>query len=256
MAFSKKHWLYAAVFVILLCVSLGAFLVWRASQPVGTKTVYLLPEPNPKRAELLKRAFQPQRRTYSTRLSHEATEETTTDESLETAGAELSSQGTESADTDLESALLKLREETAGENSYFPPVPEGYPLDLPPVWLDVLGYQKGDMPRHEAIDRVLIKLWNQDIRGFKSGAFRRNDGKVYPLYPDVLYIGWDEAVVNDEVGRPISVRYIASSLGTHAREFDLEDFISGEWKNKYPDTKFVAYEDAGYDPDTFLNEDD
>ena len=51
MAFLKRHWLYASVgLVVLLCVSLGTFLAWRANQPVEPKTVYALPKPNPKRA--------------------------------------------------------------------------------------------------------------------------------------------------------------------------------------------------------------
>lgn len=46
MAFTKKHWLFASVAIILLSASLGAFLAWRANRPVETKTVYALPERN------------------------------------------------------------------------------------------------------------------------------------------------------------------------------------------------------------------
>ena len=63
MAFLKRHWLYTSVgLVVLLCVALGAFLAWRASQPVETKTVYVMPEPNPERTHILKRALRPPRR--------------------------------------------------------------------------------------------------------------------------------------------------------------------------------------------------
>ena len=41
---------------------------------------------------------------------------------------------------------------------------------------------------------------------------------------------------------------IVSSLGSQARPFDTDDFITGEWKNKYPGVKFVDYADAGYYP--------
>ena len=58
MSFVKRHWLCATVLGALLCVLLGAFLV--SSQPVEPKTVYLLPKPNPVRAELLARALQPE----------------------------------------------------------------------------------------------------------------------------------------------------------------------------------------------------
>ena len=47
MSLAKKHWLYAAVGVVLFCVLVGAFLASRTRQPVKTKTVYALPEPNP-----------------------------------------------------------------------------------------------------------------------------------------------------------------------------------------------------------------
>ena len=58
--FLKRHWLYASVgLVVFLCVVLGAFLVWRANQAVEPKTTYVLPKPNPKRAEILERASQP-----------------------------------------------------------------------------------------------------------------------------------------------------------------------------------------------------
>ena len=66
MSLARKHWLYAAVAVVSFCILLGAFLAWRASQPVETKTVYALPEPNPKRAELLKRVKLPPRRVNTT----------------------------------------------------------------------------------------------------------------------------------------------------------------------------------------------
>ena len=142
------------------------------------------------------------------------------------------------------------------EKRDFPPVPEGFPSDLTPVWLTLPGYQKGDMPEHELIYRVLIKLWNQGERGFINGAFRHNDGKVYPLYPDVVYVKWGYSVTYDEGGNPTPYRYIVTSMGTHARDFNTEDFVTGDWETKYPGTKFVAYEDAGYDPYTFLTDDD
>lgn len=145
-------------------------------------------------------------------------------------------------------------DETAEEKRDFPPVPEGFPSDLTPVWLTLPGYQKGDMPEHELIYRVLIKLWNQGERGFINGAFIY--GKVYPLYPDVVYVKWGYAVTHDEGGNPTPYRYIATSMGTHARDFTTEDFVTGDWETKYPGTKFVAYDDAGYDPYTFLTDDD
>ena len=255
MFFLKRRWLLVVGLVVLLCVALGTFLVWRANQPVELKTVYALPEPNPERAEILKRALQPPKRAYAAKASNkEATTGNATAESLEADSGESSSQENDFEEGNLESMLAELDKETVERNSDFPPVPEGFPL--PPVWTTIPGYEKGDMPDHELIYRVLIKLWNQGDRGFQDGMLDINNGRVYPMYPDVLYVEWHDTVFEDELGNSRIVRYIASSAGTHKRGFELEDFITGEWKSKYPDTKFVTYEDAGYDPHTFLTDDD
>ena len=58
----KKRRLCIIALVLAICVSLGAVLMIRASAPVETKTVYLLPKPNPERAEILKLvSLQPRR---------------------------------------------------------------------------------------------------------------------------------------------------------------------------------------------------
>ena len=256
MAFLKRHWLYASVgLVVLLCVSLGTFLAWRANQPVEPKTVYALPKPNPKRAEILKQALQPPKRAYTPKASRdEATVNDAPAGNLQSANSESSSQDNDFEDEDLESALMEIDEETAEGNSDFPPVPEGYPFT--PIWLGILGYKKGDKPEHEIAERVLMKLWKQGERGFTGGVFDRGNGKVYLLYPDVLYVEWAEEIIDNGDGNPLKFNMIVSSTGTKSRPFHVDDFITGEWKNKYPSVEFVEYQDAGYDPDTFLTEDD
>ena len=112
MVFVKKHCLYSGVLVMLLCVALGTFLVWRASQPVEPKTVYALPKPNPERAEILKRALQPPKRAYAPKASgDESTTDSTTTASLEFASTESLSQDNDFDDTDFEAVLLALDEE-------------------------------------------------------------------------------------------------------------------------------------------------
>ena len=157
----KKRRLCIIALVLAVCVSLGAVLMIRASAPVEPKTVYLLPKPNPVRAEILKRALQPPKRAYTTTdVAYErATTGSTTAESLEVDSGESSSQESDFEDEDLESILAALDAETVERNSDFPPVPDGY--SFTPVWIKRPGYQKGDMPDHEVLDRVLIKLWNQ-----------------------------------------------------------------------------------------------
>ena len=156
--------------------------------------------------------------------------------------ANSSSYDNELNDPEYIAALLEL-EGAGAENNDFPPAPEGFPY--PPVWTRIPGYQKGKMPEVELIGRVLVKLWNQGIRGFESGAY--SDEKVYPLYHDVMYVRWAETYNG--------IPYIQAGLGTYTRYFDIEDFVDGSWQDKYPNTQFVPFDEAGYNSYTILNDD-
>ena len=212
-------------------------------------------EPNPKRAEILKQALQPPKHVYATTtFNEETTTEDTTVGSLDDSSGESSSQESEFEDEDLEAMLAQLDRETAEEKGDFPPVPEGFPFT--PVWLRIPDYKKGDKLGDEQVARVLIKLWNQGDHDFQGGVLRGTDKKIYPIYPDVLYVQWKEKVIEHEGGSLTPVRYIASSIGPFLPEFDAVDIVTGDLESKYPDTRFVSYEQAGYDPDTFLAEND
>ena len=217
MPFLKRRWLLVVGLVVLLCVAVGVFLVWHANQPVEPKTVYVMPEPNPERAEILKRALQPPRRAYVPKTSSdEATTEDTGGESFDDTGGESSSQESEFEDDAIESMLAELDEETVEEKGDFPPVPNGFPSNLTPIWFTP-GYKKGDEPEYESIYRVLIKLWNQGDYSFSAGAIA--NGRVYPIYPDMLYVEWDETTVEDGNGEPIPVRYIFKHHGGRPPRF-------------------------------------
>lgn len=256
MVFLKRHWLFASAgLVVLLCVALGVSLVWRANQPVEPKTVYAMPEPNSERAEILKRALQPPPRVYTAKASSdEAATDNTNDDSLQTV-KESSSRETKFGDTDHESMLAAIHEEPAEEKGDFPPIPDDFPSHFKPVWLAFPGYKKGDMLEHELMYRVLIKLWNQGDHGFVDAVTQ--SGRVYPIYPDVVYIRWVESEIGtDEDGNPITARYIGQTTGTEALRFKPSDFLTGAWKTKYPSFSLVEFDDAGYDPYTFLAEND
>ena len=255
MSFLKRHWLYAVSLVALLCVAIGAFLAWRANQPVESKTVYVMPEPNPNRAEILKRITQPPSHVYVPNASPDEATDAPVGETAGVPSDESSSQENDFEDEDLESMLAAIDEKTTEENGVFPPVPEGFPSHLTPVWLEP-GYQKGDFPEHELMYRVLIKLWNQGTRGFIDAAWRGSDGKVYPIYPDVLYVEWAEYSGDSIDDDMPPVRYIASSLGSRAREFAPEDFVTRQWRNRYPNSTIIPYEEGGYDPYLFLDAND
>ncbi len=86
----------------------------------------------------------------------------------------------------------------------YPVIPADYPMEMAPTWT------KYDRParEHELIDRVLIKLWNQGDREV-SGGFSVN-GLVYPLYPNAVYVKWEEREMLDGTVR----RFIGGITGT------------------------------------------
>ncbi len=113
------------------------------------------------------------------------------------------------------------------------------------------------MYEREMLYRVLIKLWNQGDHDFVSGVYQDDNGRVYSLYSDVAYVEWGEVVSDD--GQVI--RFPRFSLMTHAREEDdlgglytEEEVLSGAYKTKYPDLKIVEYSNAGFNPETFLDD--
>ena len=132
----------------------------------------------------------------------------------------------------------------------FPQVPDGFPLT--PIWLRS-GYQKGDSYQHELIYRVLIKLWNQGDRDFVNGIYSHDYNKVYPLYPDVMYVEWEDEEVAGPDG-PLTIQVISGVLGTEPRFFMLTDFITGAWETKYPGVALIDMGTAGIDPETFLSD--
>ena len=115
-------------------------------------------------------------------------EKTLTGIDTSSANGPLSDANSPSYDNELDNpeymASLLEPEDIGAENSDFPPVPEGFPY--PSVWIRIPGYQKGEKPKAELIGRVLVKLWNQGIHGFESGAY--SHGKVYPLYSERFVI--------------------------------------------------------------------
>lgn len=134
----------------------------------------------------------------------------------------------------------------------FPEVPESFPIT--PVWEKIPNYQKGDMQTHETLYRVLIKLWNQGDHGFVNGVLDHNNGRVYPLYPDVIYVKWKESVMGPP-DNPVTIRIPGSMLGTHERHFTWEDRFFG-LEEAYPEIRFVEKHTAGHDPETFLADDE
>ena len=123
-------------------------------------------------------------------------------------------------------ALLQELDESPVEKGDFPEVPDGFPSDLTPVWIEFPDYQKGDMYEHEMLYRVLIKLWNQGDYDFVNGVYQHDNGRVYPLYHDVVYVEWSDEAIDGPDGE-IEFRFIKSHLGTHARGDPKENIVGG-----------------------------
>ena len=148
------------------------------------------------------------------------------------------------------------------EGRDFPEVPEGFPSDIRPVWLEDF-FDEILHADHVIMCRVLIELWNQGDHDIVYGVLDEYTGKVYPIYHDVVYVEWDSDVREDFNGESLEVPYISYTLGISSTVelllnedgnlFTEEEIVSGAYVTMFPDVTFVDYSDAGYDPATVLN---
>ena len=166
-------------------------------------------------------------------------------------------------DVELGAFLEELAALEEDEGKDFPEVPEGFPSNIRPVWLEDF-FDEILHADHVIIDRVLIELWNQGDHDIVYGVLDENTGKVYPIYHDVVYVEWDSYVREDSNGESLEVPYISYRLGISSTVepllnedenlFTEEEIMSGAYVTIYPDVTFVDYSNAGYDPVTVLND--
>ena len=143
----------------------------------------------------------------------------------------------------------------------YPAVPQGYPQNLKPVWLEDYFDENLHTP-HVIMGRVAIELWNHGERGFVNITIDYRSGRVYLLYPGVVYVTWSNHSREGPDGEPIQVPYISHWLGipstvnplldSDGRIFTDQEIMSGAYMTMYPDVQFINYNDAGYDPATIL----
>jgi len=155
------------------------------------------------------------------------------------------------------------------EEHDYPAVPEGFPLNIPVFWLQDY-FDENLHADHVIMHRVLIKLWNQGERGFVASKMDGRTGKVYSLYPNVLYVTWADYPDEDELGPDGEpMQYLSSFLHTNdhmPRQFasDAKDELftkaevagmmagEGDYIAQYPGLKLVDYNKAGYKPKDVL----
>lgn len=94
----------------------------------------------------------------------------------------------------------------------YPEVPDGFLEGMVPSWEwseeKKLKFGPEHMRNQEAIDRVLIKLWNQGDQEFYGAVGDYNT--VYPLYPNTVYIKWSEIEFPDGTTHREISGYLAS----------------------------------------------
>ena len=79
----------------------------------------------------------------------------------------------------------------------YPEVPASFPNDV--IWSDALKnlrerWSDERLKNLELMHRVLIKLWTQ---GYRASSATMDDGKMYPLFPNTVYVRWEEYVEDD-----------------------------------------------------------
>ena len=134
----------------------------------------------------------------------------------------------------------------------YPEVPTGYPTHLQPVWL----WSEERQQRHtssrlesfELMARVLIKLWNQGDRDFDGVIREDSNGKVYPLYKDIIYVTWAE--LKDDNGKIIGT-YARNQLSSDkTQRISFRDYMEGKIPSNI---QFMDLETSGIDPYMFLD---
>lgn len=133
----------------------------------------------------------------------------------------------------------------------YPEVPAGFPSHLQPIWTwseEKMSEFTGNGKDFELMHRVLIKLWNQGDQGFVAVTRSDDNGKVYPIYPDVVYVTWREAT--DPHGNVH--RYPGFTLaGPNVPRLLASDFTHG--KGYPPHVTVLDRDEEGIEPYNFLN---
>ena len=237
--------------VLALLIVIGAYL--GSHYYYGEVEVVNIPEPIP-RAPSLPNSQTPveldfgelseQVESSSTQLKSEITPSQEEGISIEEFLAELTE---EEKQTLAEEVADELPRESVFGLGPLPDIPPDFPRQH--VWDHIERYSQANIGQtnieHELINRVLIKYWNQ---GKKTGAGVRSgeNGRVYPLFKDTVYVRWKE----DENEDGSIYRYVSSYL-CHGSLADYEESVENGTQPSW--LKVVPYEEGGVDPYSFLD---
>ena len=191
----QKLVLCGSVLVAVLLIAGGYYgSRWLFSPDVEVVTEYALPDgPIPTQVNRPARASVAHHTASKTDLVSESGNESSGDSEL------ITDADSTSIDEDLEAqlaalsdeeltALVDALEQDEGQSSKYPAVPEGFPET--PVWLKDY-FNERDFSNHVTLYRVLIELWNRGDHNLTGGTLDADTGRVYPSYPDVIYVTWE-----------------------------------------------------------------
>ena len=120
----------------------------------------------------------------------------------------------------------------------YPEVPEGLPIG---------EFLETDNVQQELIGRVLVKLWNEGDRAIGGGFYDAAQGKVYPYYPNVIYVKY-EAEFNEITGE---YETVIAQAGSSYDNFDaVQAVASGDTPPGY---RLIDMEDSGINPYEYLD---
>ena len=141
----------------------------------------------------------------------------------------------------------------------FPLTPDDYALV--PIWKQVIPNWKKDFFKnwpHDPLrwekhinnfvlmDKVLIKLWNQGDHDFIAATIT-SEGRVYPQYPNTIYVQWKEKIDKNGVKK----RYIGRAGSSGDVKLTDEQMRTGQIP---AGIRVLDHDSGGYDAYDFLTE--
>ena len=154
-----------------------------------------------------------------------------------------------SIDNEIEMLLDEINS-VPSDVSRFPQVPEGYPIQ--PIW------EKSSAKNHlsseqlrdlELLDKALIALWNRGDHDFYGGILDTAGAKVYPHYPNTLYVRWTEVTDGDgETRRVVGGVSGGPDMADYYASLSEEERFELHMTGKFPlDIKILDKSTAGHD---------
>ena len=119
-----------------------------------------------------------------------------------------------------------------------PEIPEGAPF---------AAFDETMSAQQELLYRVLVKLWNDGDRDIGGGFYDAAQGKVYPYYPNVIYVLY-ESELNE---RTSEYETVIAQAGSSYDNFDAVQAVArGDVPSGYT---LIDMKDAGINPYEYLD---